>query len=59
MSVFARFRRWFHGPAVDRATQRDVASVKEKTVQARMSQSDSPTPVPGGILTPDRTRTFE
>jgi hypothetical protein len=59
MSVFARLRQWFRGPAVDRATARDLDAIKEKRVQVRLSQSDSPSPFPGGIVTPDRTSTFE
>jgi hypothetical protein len=53
MSVFTRIRRWFAGPAVDRATHREVDSVKEKNDLARLSQD-----VPGfnsGTVTPDRT----
>jgi hypothetical protein len=54
MSVFARLRKWFRGPAVDRATQREALSVKERSDLARLSQSDSPG-LYAGIVTPDRT----
>ena len=53
MSVFSRIRRWFGGPAVDRATQREAAAAKEKGDMAKLSQD-----VPGfnsGTVTPDRT----
>jgi hypothetical protein len=53
MSVFARLREWFRGPAVDRATQREAVSVKEKRDLARLSQSDAPG-LYAGIVTPDR-----
>ena len=53
MSVFTRIRRWFAGPAVDRTTQREADSVKEKTDLARLSQ-DTPTNF-SGTVTPDRT----
>ena len=52
MSVFARIRRWFAGPAVDRATQREVDSVKERNDLARLSQ-ETPTNY-SGTVTPDR-----
>ena len=54
MSVFARMRDWFRVPALDRATQREAASVKERRDLARLSQSDAPGFL-GGIVTPDRT----
>jgi hypothetical protein len=53
MSVFARIRRLFQGPAVDRTTQREADSVKDKNDLARLSQ-DVPT-VYSGTVTPDRT----
>jgi len=53
MSVLTRIRRWFAGPAVDRTTQREADSVKEKTDLARLSQ-DTPTNF-SGTVTPDRT----
>jgi len=53
VSVFTRIRRWFAGPAVDRTTQREADSVKEKTDLARLSQ-DTPTNF-SGTVTPDRT----
>ena len=53
MSVFTRIRRWFAGPAVDRTTQREADSVKEKTDLARLSQ-DTPG-IATGTVTPDRT----
>jgi hypothetical protein len=53
MSFFTRIRRWFAGPAVDRATQREVDSAKERKDLARLSQ-DTPT-VYSGTVTPDRT----
>ncbi len=54
MSMFARLRQWFRGPPVDRATQREALSVKERSDLARLSQSDSPG-LYAGIVTPDRT----
>ena len=53
MSVFSRIRRWFAGPAVDPATQREADVAKEKTDLARLSQ-DTPTNY-SGTVTPDRT----
>jgi hypothetical protein len=53
MSVFARIRRWFAGPIVDRAAQREVDSAKERKDLAALSQ-DTPT-VFSGTVTPDRT----
>jgi len=54
VSVFARFRRWFQGPATDRDTQRKAEAVKEKRDQARLSQSDTPGPWPAGTVTSDQ-----
>jgi len=53
MSVFTRIRRWFAGSAVDHATEREVASVKERNDLARLSQ-DTPG-IATGTVTPDRT----
>jgi hypothetical protein len=53
MNVFSRIRRWFAGPAIDRATQREVDSAKERKDLAQLSQ-DTPT-VFSGTVTPDRT----
>jgi hypothetical protein len=53
MRVFSRIRRWFAGPAVDRTTQREADSVKEKGDMAKMSQ-DVPA-FNAGTVTPDRT----
>jgi hypothetical protein len=53
MSVFTRIRRWFEGPAVDPATQREADSAKEKGDLARLSQ-DVPA-FNAGTVTPDRT----
>jgi hypothetical protein len=53
MSVLARLRRWFRGPAVDRAAQREAQSVKERKDLARLSQSDAPG-LYAGTVTPDR-----
>jgi hypothetical protein len=53
MSVFTRIRRWFSGPAVDPATQREAEAAKERGDMPRLSQD-----VPGfnsGTVTPDRT----
>ena len=53
MNVFSRIRRWFEGPAVDRATQREADRAKETGDMAKLSQD-----VPGfnsGTVTPDRT----
>ena len=57
MSVFTRIRRWFAGPAVDPATQREANAAKEKTDLARLSQ-DTPTNY-SGTVTPDRTTKTE
>src|SRR4051812_23711150 len=53
MSVFSRIRRWFAGPVVDPATQREADSVKERKELAGLSQ-DTPTNF-SGTVTPDRT----
>ena len=53
MSVLTRIRRWFAGPAVDRTTQREADSVKERNTLAGLSQ-DTPTNY-SGTVTPDRT----
>jgi hypothetical protein len=53
VSVFGRIRSWFAGPAIDRTTQREVDSAKEKSDLARLSQT---TPeFNTGTVTPDRT----
>jgi hypothetical protein len=56
MSVFSRIRRWFAGPVLDRATQREVDAAKERGDMARLSQ-DMPIQAGGGAgtVTPDRT----
>ena len=54
MSAFARLREWRRAPAVDRATQREAASVKERRDMARLSQSEAPG-LYAGIVTPDCT----
>lgn len=53
MSVLSRIRRWFDGPGVDRATQREADGAKEKGDMAKLSQ-DMPA-FNAGTVTPDRT----
>jgi hypothetical protein len=54
MSIFGRVRRWWQGPAVDRATQHDADTLAEKRDMIRIWQGDSPADKVGTLPMPPR-----
>lgn len=54
MSIFARVRRWFRGPAVDPGTQHDADAIAERRDMIRIWQGDSPSDKVGVLPMPPR-----